>query len=362
MTGRKVVKGVRILVSTRKGLFIYESDRRRSAWKRRGPYLEGQEVFHSAIDPRDGKTLYAAVNGWMKGAVWKTTNLGRTWDVSPIPTKKIWSISFGHSSEPGTVYAGGMPAALYKSVDSGGSWKEVRSLTRQPSRKEWMPGAGGLCLHTILQDPLDLDRLYVAISAVGAFVTRNGGKTWKPINEGVTSLAVEMGMKKQRFPQIHRCVHKMALHSTRPGALYQQNHMGVYRTAGWDRKWRKISSGLSSEFGMALAVHPREGETIFVVPIASGMLHWAPRARLAVYRSRDGGKKWKRLSRGLPQGDAWLNVLRDALCTDTLDPVGVYFGTNTGQLYASRNEGDAWKPILEYLPPITAVTASPIYR
>ena len=357
--GRKGARGVRIIVSTRKGLFIFESDPRRATWRRRGPFFQGEEVFHAAVDPRDGRTLLAAVNGRSGRAVWRSRNLGRSWERSPIRCQKIWSIGFGHPSEPETLYAGVMPAALFRSDDSGVTWKEVKGLTKHPSRKEWQPGAGGLCLHTILQGPEDPRTVYVGISAVGAFVTRNGGRTWRPFNEGVASMASDVGLAKPRFKGIHRCVHKLALHTTRPGSLYQQNHRGVYRTTGWDRKWRRLSAGLPSHFGMPIAVHPRDGETIFVVPMTSETLHWPPEGRLTVWRSRDGGKRWKRLARGLPEKDAWVNVLRDALALDSLDPVGVYFGTNSGQLYASRDLGEVWRPVHEHLPPITAVTTHP---
>ncbi len=354
---------VLVFVGTRKGAFVLESDEGRREWVTRGPYLEGQNVMHMTLDPRT-RTLFAAVGDpWFGSRVYRSTDLSLTWDepttgpVFPETTglklEKVWHVEPGRPSEPGVVYAGVEPAALFKSSDNGGTWEFVQSLNDHPSRPYWMAAAGGLCLHTIVLDPADAARMYVGISSAGVFRTVDGGATWQPANQGTranfdpTSPPV--------YPEVGQCVHKMVMNPSEPARLYQQNHCGVYRSDDGGDAWHEITDGLPGEWGLGMAVHPHDANTVWVCPGTSSYKHWMPDAAMTIYRSRDRGASWQPLTVGLPQEGAYLDVLREGMAVDALPQAGVYVGTNTGQLYLSADEGDSWRQAEYLFPPIQSV-------
>lgn len=273
---------------------------------------------------------------------------------SGLAVKAIWHIEPGPAGQPGVVYAGVEPAGLFKSLDGGATWQEVLGLNRHPSRERWMPGAGGLCLHTVVPDPVDPARLTVAISSGGAFRSLDGGESWSPINQGVRA-----DFLPDPYPDLGQCVHKLALHRKRPGTLYQQNHCGVYRSRNGGDCWEDIGEGrLPSRFGFAMACHPHDPETIYTVPLQSDQVRLTPEGRMAVWRSRDGGESWQGMTCGLPGPDAHLVTLREGLATDTLDEAGVYAGTTAGQIFCSRDEGAHWQTLAAYLPPVLSLEAA----
>lgn len=354
---------VLVLVGTRKGAFIMESSATRECWKVRGPYHEGQNVMHMSYDPRSG-TLFAAVGDpWFGSRVYRSQDLGNTWEepqagpTFPAETGltlgKVWHVEPGRPEEPGVVYAGVEPAALFKSYDDGRTWEFMPSLNDHPTRPFWQPGAGGLCLHTIVLDPTDLQRMYIAISAVGVFRTTDGGASWQPANTGTRINFLPE--QPPEYAEYGQCVHKVVLNPAEPARLYQQNHCGVYRSDNGADGWTEITEGLPSDWGFGISVHPHDANTIWVCPGISGYKHWAPDARLRVYRTRDQGAQWQELTCGLPQKDAYLMVLREGMAVDKLQPAGVYIGTNTGQLYHSADEGDSWRQAAAAFPPINSV-------
>ena len=365
------MSSVRVLVGTRKGAFVLTSDRRRTTWDVRGPLFGGWEVYHLKGSPADPNRLYASQStGWFGQLIQRSDDGGQTWepvgnsfeydgvpgthqwyDGTPHPWEfaRVWHLE-PSLSDPDAVYAGVEDAALFHSVDGGQNWQEVSGLRRQDNGPSWQPGAGGLCLHTIVQDPSNERRIFVAISAAGVFRTDDGGTTWRPINHGLRS----EGIPDPDAPVGH-CVHRIAMHPSRPHVLFMQKHWDVMRTDDAGDSWREISGNLPSDFGFAIDVHAHEPETIYVVPIKSDSEHYPPDGKLRVYRSRSGGEEWEPLTRGLPQSDCYVNVLRDAMAVDTLDPCGVYFGTSGGQVYASADAGDSWKPIVRDLPAVLSV-------
>lgn len=351
------------LVGTRKGAFVMESDQARDCWEVRGPYLEGQNVMHMAFDPRSGTLLAAVGDLWFGSRVHRSTDLGHTWDEpksgptfppeTGLTLARVWHVEPGRPEEPGVLYAGVEPAGLFKSCDNGDSWQFIQSLNDHPSRETWQPGAGGLCLHTIVLDPDDLQRMYVAISAVGVFRTTDGGASWQPANTGTRANFTPD--QPPTYPELGQCVHKVVLNPSTPKRLYQQNHAGVYRSDNGGDQWVEITEGLSSDWGFGISVHPHDADTVWVCPGISGYKHWAPGARLSVYRSRDRGSHWAELTQGLPQKDAYVIVLREGMAVDALQPAGVYIGTNTGQLYLSSDEGDSWRQADALFPSINSV-------
>ncbi len=307
--------------------------------------------------------MFAAVGDpWFGSRVYRSTDLGLTWDEpkggptfpaeSGLKLVKVWNVTPGRPKEPGVVYAGVEPAALFKSADNGETWSFVKSLNDHPSRPKWHPGAGGMALHTIVLDPVDLKRMYIAISAAGVFRTIDGGKTWQAANKGTR---IWMPDQPPTYPEFGQCVHKMGLNPSQPRRLYQQNHCGVYRSDNGADQWTEITKGLPSEWGLSMIVHPHDADTLWVCPGISGYKHWVPGAAMAVYRSRDQGKTWDKLTKGLPQKDAYLNVLRDGMAVDSLETAGVYVGANTGQLFLSADEGDIWREAPALFPPINSV-------
>ncbi len=354
-----------VLVGTRKGAFIFESDRARKTWKPSGPHFAGWGVHHLSLDQREGapRRLFAALYHDVYGAnVQYSDDLGQAWQVADGPAfpkesglnvKRIWRVEPGHAARPNEVWAGADPGALFKSEDGGRTWRPVEALNNHPTRADhWFPGAGGLMVHSILPHPTDPDRLFVAISAAGVFRTDDGGQTWQPKNRNTHACFMPEG---KQWPEVGQCCHHLVMSRTNPDWLFQQNHCGVYRSENAGDDWTALHDGLPAKFGFPIDVLGEQ--TVFVVPEISDEYRYTPEGRLSVYRSRDGGRRWQRLGRGLPQSGAYLNVLREAMATDTCEPGGVYFGTSTGQLYYSRDEGDAWHTLADTLPPIYSVTA-----
>jgi len=352
---------VAVWAGTRKGAFVFRSSDRKK-WNIEGPFFSGWEVNHVAQDPREPERFYAAVNSaWFGPHIHASTDGGKTWklaeaglEVKSLPEtslKRVWRMEPGAADEPGVVYAGGEPAVLFRSGDWGQTWEEVTSLNNHSTRSLWSPGAGGLMVHSI--QCLGKGRVVIAISAAGTFRTLDDGATWTPFNAGVRA-----DFRPDKYPEVGQCVHKLLAHPRNPEALYQQNHCGIYKAKLNAKKWTDISRGLPSRFGFGLAVPAAEKDTLFTVPIQSAEYRCNPEGKFRVARSRDGGKTWKLLSRGLPQKDAHLLVFREAMASDALSPAGVYAGTSTGQLYHTADAGETWAAISEHLPPILSVAVS----
>ena len=350
---------VALLIGTPKGAFILDGDAARRDWRVRGPLCEGWPIHDISVHPETGAILAGGGSPWYGGAVWQSSDLGATWthssegmtygDDGP-KLKTVWNVTVSN----GTIYAGVEPAGLFRSDDGGATWTHVEGLTNHPTRSEWQPGAGGLILHSIVPHPTDRNRLWVGISSVGAFETRDGGASWETRNKGVRA---EFN-PENRFPEFGQCVHKLVMAADGGEHLYQQNHCGVYRTTDGGRQWEEISAGLPSDFGFPMAAHPRDPRTAWTIPLThpeEGRL--MPEAKAAVWRTHDGGDSWIRSGEGLPQHDAYLGVLREAMAVDRLDPVGVYFGTSTGKVYGSLDEGRSWSLVAENLPRIFSVEA-----
>ncbi len=385
---------VRVLVGTRKGAFILESDGKREQWEVSGPHFAGWEIYHMKGSPADPNRLYASQSsGWFGQVIQRSSDGGKTWEApgggvtmtpqgmpkgesnrfvydtspgtgKPLTThqfydgtqhpwefKRVWHLE-PSLKDPDTVYAGVEDAALFRSTDGARSWQELAGLRGHGTGPKWQPGAGGMCLHTILLDPKDPNRIFVAISAAGAFRTDDGGKTWKPINRG---------LKSQYLPdpnaEVGYCVHRIALHPSRPSVLFMQLHNGggALRSDNAGDLWHEVRGNLPTDFGFPIDVHAHEPETIYVVPINPESGRVPPEGKLRVYRSRTGGNEWEPLTKGLPQRDCYVNVLRDAMAVDSLDSCGVYFGTTGGQVYVSADAGDNWAPIVRDLPAVLSV-------
>lgn len=347
-----------ILIGTRKGLFVLDGGPERREWELRGPFCEAWPINHAIGDPATGTIFAAGGNAWFGPAVWWSDDLGATWTHSgdgftygtgEAPVTSVWSLAAHH----GTLLAGVEPAGLFRSVDGGRRWDHVAGLRDHPSRPQWQPGAGGLILHAIVPHPQEPEQVWVAISAAGVFHTSDGGESWAPRNRGTRC---DFNPPEDRYPEVGQCVHGLALAAGRPGRLYQQNHCGMYRSDDGGLSWASIEHGLPSDFGFPALAHPREPDTLFLLPLNGAVNgRYVPDARAAVWRSRDGGASWHDLRAGLPQQNAFFGVLRQAMAADTLEPLGVYFGTSTGSLYASADEGDTWSCIAEHLPPISSV-------
>ena len=365
---------VRLLVGTRKGAFVLTSDGKRQNWAISGPHFGGWEIYHLKGSPADPDRLYASQSsGWFGQILQRSSDGGATWetvgnkfayegtpgqhlwyDGTPHPWefKRVWHLE-PSLTDPDTVYAGVEDAAMFRTTDGGQNWQELPGLRTHPSAGKWQPGAGGLCLHTILIDPGNPSRMFIAISAAGAFRTDDGGASWRPINQGLKS--------RNEIPdpnaEVGHCVHRLAMHRTRPGVLFMQKHWDVMRSDNAGDSWHEVSGNLPTDFGFVIDVHAHEPETIFVVPIKSDSEHYPPDGQLRVYRSRTGGQEWEALTKGLPQRDCYVNVLRDAMSVDSLEACGVYFGTTGGQVYGSADGGDSWTAIAQNLPPVLSVEA-----
>lgn len=386
---------VRVLAGTRKGAFILTSDANRANWKIDGPFFGGWEIYHFTGSMVNPDRLYVSqTSSWFGQIIQRSDDGGKTWmqpgtppgeatttpegfpkaesnkfvydtspgtgapltthqwyDGSPHPWefKRVWHLE-PSLTEADTVYAGVEDAALFKSTDGGKNWKELAGLRGHGSGMQWMPGAGGMGLHTILLDPTDPNRIYVAISAAGAFRSDDGGKTWKPINKGLHSQYIP-----DPEAEVGHCVHRIAMNPGRPGVLYMQKHWHVLRSLDAGDSWQKVSGNLPSDFGFPIAVHAHEPDTIYVVPIKSDSEHYPPEGKLRVYRSRKGGNEWEALTNGLPQENCYVNILRDAMAVDTLPSCGIYFGTTGGQVYCSPDGGDHWTAIARDLPAVLSV-------
>lgn len=367
---------VRVLVGTRKGAFLLTADGARRRWDVSGPHFPGWEIYHVAGSPVQPDRLFASQsNGWFGQVIQRSDDGGSSWapvgntfaydgadsdgvagthqwyDGTPHPWEfaRVWHLE-PSATDPDTVLAGVEDAALFRSTDGGGSWQELSGLRGHGSGPAWQPGAGGLCLHTIVPDPRDPARMTVAISAAGVFRTDDDGATWRPVNQGLRSEGIP-----DSEAEVGHCVHNLALHPSRPDTLFMQKHWDVMRSDDGGEKWYDIGGDLPTDFGFPIDVHAHEPDTVYVVPITSDSEHFPPEGRLRVYRSRSGGHEWEPLTRGLPQEHCYVNVLRDAMAVDSLDSCGVYLGTTGGQVYASADAGDSWEPIVRDLPAVLSV-------
>jgi photosystem II stability/assembly factor-like uncharacterized protein len=364
---------VRLLVGTRKGAFVLTADGKRENWEVSGPHFGGWEVYHLKGSPVDPERIYASQSsGWSGQIIQKSQDGGKNWDAvgnrfvydgvpgthqwydgtpHPWEFKRVWHLE-PSLSDPETVYAGVEDAALFVTTDGGQNWSELSGLRGHGSGPAWQPGAGGMCLHTIILDPSNRERIYIAISAAGAFRSDDGGNNWAPINRGLYSKYIP-----NPTAEVGHCVHHVAMHPARPGVLFMQKHWDVMRSDDAGDSWREVSGNLPSDFGFVIDVHAHEPETIYVVPIKSDAEHFPPEGKLRVYRSKSGGNEWEAMTNGLPQADCYVNVLRDAMTVDSLDKCGIYFGTTGGQVYGSADAGDTWAPIVRDLPAVLSVEA-----
>jgi photosystem II stability/assembly factor-like uncharacterized protein len=383
---------VRVLVGTRKGAFILTSDGKREKWDVQGPLFTGWEVYHLKGSPVDPNRIYASqTSGWFGQIIQRSDDGGKTWhqpgtpageattapggmpkgesnkfvydtNAAPLTThqfydgtqhpwefKRVWHIE-PSLSDPDTAYAGIEDAAIFRTTDGGKSWHELPGLRGHGTGPKWQPGAGGMCLHTIILDPKDPNRIWIAISAAGAFRTDDGGKSWKPINKGLYSQYIP-----NPTAEVGHCVHHIAMNPKKPGTMFMQKHWHVMRSDDAGDNWTKISGNLPTDFGFVIDVNSNEPETIYVVPIKSDGEHFVHEGKLRVFRSKTGGNEWEPLTKGLPQANCYVNVLRDAMAVDTLDKCGIYFGTTGGQVYASNDAGDSWNPIVRDLPAVLSV-------
>jgi photosystem II stability/assembly factor-like uncharacterized protein len=381
------MSSIRVLVGTKKGAFILSSDGKREKWEVSGPLFAGWEIYHMKGSPVDSNRIFASqTSGWFGQIIQRSDDGGKTWEPPggappagpdgmpqgqsnkfvyegvpgthmwydgtqhPWEFKRVWHVE-PSLTDPDTVYAGVEDAALFRSTDGGLTWQELAGLRNHGKGNLWQPGAGGMGLHTIILDSSNPNRIYIAISAAGAFRTDDGGKTWRPINRGLHSPYA----LPDPDAEVGHCVHRIAMHPSRPGVLFMQKHWDVLRTDDSGDEWHEVSGNLPSDFGFPIEVHAHEPETIYVVPIKSDSEHFPPEGKLRVYRSKTGGNEWEGLTKGLPQSDCYVNILRDAMAVDNLDSCGVYFGTTGGQVYASTNSGDTWVPIVRDLPAVLSV-------
>jgi hypothetical protein len=365
------MSNVRVLVGTRKGAFVMTSDGNRKRWTVSGPHFGGWEIYHLKGSPADPNRIYASQSsGWFGQLIQRSNDGGETWepmgnafkyegvpgthkwyDGTPHPWefKRVWHLE-PSLTDPDTVYAGVEDAAIFRSTDGARTWQELPGLRGHGTGPNWQPGAGGMCLHTIILDPHNTGRIFIAISAAGAFRSDDAGETWKPINRGLRSEFIP-----DPDAEVGHCVHRIAMNPARPNVLFMQKHWDVMRSDDAGDSWREVSGNLPTDFGFPIDVHAHEPDTVYVVPIKSDSEHYPPEGKLRVYRSRSGGNEWEPLTKGLPQKNCYVNVLRDAMAVDSLDSCGVYFGTTGGQVYASPDAGDHWAPIAKNFPPVVSV-------
>jgi photosystem II stability/assembly factor-like uncharacterized protein len=362
---------VRLLVGTRKGAFVMTSDEKRERWEINGPEFAGWEIYHLNASPADPDRIYASQSSsWFGQILQRSSDGGKTWEAvgnqfqydgeagthtwydgsqHPWEFARVWHLE-PSLADPDTVLAGVEDAALFRTVDGGQTWQELPGLRTHTTGPSWAPGAGGLCLHTIVEDPGNPERIFAAISAAGVFRSDDAGETWRPINHGLRSEGIP-----NPTAEVGHCVHRIAMHPSRPNVLFMQKHWDVMRSDDAGENWREVSGNLPTDFGFVIDVHAHDPETIYVVPIKSDSHHFVPDGKLRVYRSKSGGDEWEALTKGLPQSDCYVNVLRDAMAVDSLESCGIYFGTSGGQVYASADGGDSWNAIVRDLPPVVSV-------
>ena len=387
---------IRVLAGTRKGAFILSSDGKRQNWDVSGPHFAGWEIYHMKGSPADPNRIYVSqTSGWFGQVIQRSDDGGKTWHQpgtpagqekdpsgqpkgesnkfvyddahAPLTThqwydgtqhpwefKRVWHLE-PSLIDPDTVYAGIEDAAIFRTTDGAKNWQELPGLRGHGTGPKWQPGAGGMCLHTIILDPKNPKRIYIAISAAGAFRTDDGGETWKPINRGLHSQYIP-----DPTAEVGHCVHHVAIHKSRPDVLFMQKHWDVMRSDDAGDNWREVSGNLPTDFGFVIDVHAHEPETIYVIPIKSDGEHYVHEGKLRVYRSKTGGNEWEPLTKGLPQSNCYVNVLRDAMAVDSLDKCGIYFGTTGGQVYASADAGESWNPIVRDLPAVLSVEVQTI--
>ena len=358
---------VLVFAGTNKGLFIFRSSRERSRWQMAGPYFPGRAINAIAYDRRaDRHRIWVSTSQFWGSYLQSSDDFGKSWtnpleanvkfpQESGASLKSIWQICLGCTDDPDLMYCGVEPAALFKSTDSGESWSLVQGLFDHPHRPRWVPGNGGLCLHTIIPDAHNRDRMMVAISAAGNYRTDDGGQTWQAKNRGIRVVHMP-----EKFPEFGQCVHKVVTHPSHPDRMFLQNHWGLYRSDDAGDCWHDIAHGVPSDFGFAMLMHPHDPDCVYIVPVESDEFRCTPNGRLRVYRTRNAGGSWEPLTRGLPQTGAYETILRDSLATDSLDPAGVYFGTRSGKLYHSRDEGKTWALIRDGLPQIVCIRATAV--
>ena len=365
------MSGVRVLVGTRKGAFILTADGKRQQWTVDGPHFGGWEIYHAKGSPADPNRIYVSqTSGWFGQQVQRSNDGGKTWEAvgnefayvgdpgthqwydgtsKPWKFTRVWHFE-PSPNDPDFVYAGVEDAALFRTTDGGKSWQEMTGLRTQKSGPQWMPGAGGMCLHSIVLDPANKGRMFAAISAAGVFRSDDAGETWRPVTKGLSSQYIP-----DPTAEIGHCVHRIAMNPSKPQVLYMQKHWDVMRTDNAGESWTEVSGNLPTDFGFPIDVHAHDPQTVYVVPIKSDSEHYPPEGKLRVYRSRSGGNDWEPLTKGLPQKDCYVNVLREAMAVDRMESCGVYFGTTGGQVYASADSGDTWTAIVRDLPAVLSV-------
>jgi hypothetical protein len=352
-----------LLVGTMKGAFIFRSNSDRSSWTIDGPHFPGEAVYALAYDDRAGRNrLLASTRSFHWGAnIRRSDDFGANWtapdrqairfpEASGHALVQVWQITPGRRDEPDVLYAGVEPSCLFESRDAGETWTPVEGILNHEHRPKWTPGGGGMCLHTIVPDPANKQRMIIAMSTGGAYRTDDGGKTWRARNVGVRAQFLP-----NPYPEFGQCVHKIAHHKSKPERLFLQNHWGLYRSDDWGDNWTDIANGVPSDFGFAMTTHSTDADTVYIVPLKSDEFRCTPDAKMRVYRTRNAGDSWEPLANGLPQENAFETVVRDGMCNDTHKSSGVYFGTRSGKVFASNDGGDSWMSVAESLPPVVCV-------